>query len=149
MTVKINYKNISFKKISHNLVLFTDDKFNLSPLKKYISKLEYFYINDLLKTSDLKKNLLIFELSSKKKIVLVSVKKDITCSDVESLGAEFYKIVNYGKNSEYFINSDSFSGKLKNFIGYFLHGLKLKSYEFTKYKSKNKIRLITLKRNWK
>ena len=31
MTVKINYKNISFKKISHNLVLFTDDKFSLSP----------------------------------------------------------------------------------------------------------------------
>ncbi len=144
MTVKINYKNISFKKISHNLVLFTDDKFNLNPLKKYISKSEYFYINDLLKTSDLKKNLLIFELSSKKKIVLVSVKKDITFSDAETLGAEFYKIVNYGKNSQYFINSDSFSGKLKNFIGYFLHGLKLKSYEFTKYKSKNEIRLITL-----
>ena len=67
MTVKINYKNISFKKISHNLVLFTDDKFSLSPLKRYISKLEYFYVNDLLKTSDLKKNLLIFELNSKKK----------------------------------------------------------------------------------
>ena len=78
MTVKINYRNISFKKISHNLVLFTDDKFSLSPLKRYISKLEYFYVNDLLKTSDLKKNLLIFELNSKKKIVLVSVKKKIT-----------------------------------------------------------------------
>ena len=144
MTVKINYRNISFKKISHNLVLFTDDQFSLSPLKKYISKLEYFYVNDLLKTSDLKKNLLIFELNSKKKIILVSVKKDITFSNVESLGAEFYKSVNYSKNSEYFINFDSFSGKLKNFIGYFLHGLKLKSYEFTKYKSKNKTRLITL-----
>ena len=67
MAVKINYKNISFKKISHNLVLFTDDKFNLNPLKKYISKAEYFYVNDLLKTNDLKKNLLIFELNSKKK----------------------------------------------------------------------------------
>ena len=82
MTVKINYRNISFKKISHNLVLFTDDKFSLSPLKKYISKLENFYVNDLLKTSDLKKNLLIFELNSKKKIVLVSVKKNITSSNV-------------------------------------------------------------------
>ena len=142
MTVKINYKNISSKKISHNLVLFTDDKFNLIPLKKYISKLEYYYINDLLKISDLKKNLLIFELNSKKKIVLVSVKKNITSSDVESLGAEFYKAVNHGKNTEYFINSDSLSGKNKNFIGHFLHGLKLKSYEFTKYKSKNKIRSI-------
>ena len=144
MTVKINYKNISFKKISHNLVLFTDDRFSLTPLKKYISKSEYNYVSDLLKTNDLKKNLIIFELNSKKKIVLISVKKDISTSDVESLGAEFYKRVNYRKNSEYFINSDSLSGKLKNFIGYFLHGLKLKSYEFTKYKSKNKIRQITL-----
>ena len=131
MTVKINYKNISSKKISHNLVLFTDDKFNLIPLKKYISKLEYYYINDLLKISDLKKNLLIFELNSKKKIVLVSVKKNITSSDVESLGAEFYKAVNHRKNTEYFINSDSLSDKNKNFIGHFLHGLTLKSYEFT------------------
>ena len=32
----------------------------------------------------------------------------------------------------------------KNFIGYFLHGLKLKSYEFTKYKTKKKTRHITL-----
>ena len=144
MTVKINYKNISFKKISQNLVLFTDDRFNLGSLKKYISKLEFSYINDLLKTSDLKKNLLIFELNSKKKIVLISVKKNITFSDVESLGAEFYKSINYRKNNEYFINSDSFSGKMKYFIGYFLHGLKLKSYEFTKYKSKNKTRLLLL-----
>ena len=68
MTVKINYKNISFKKISQNLVLFTDDRFSLGPLKKYISELEFSYINDLLKTSDLKKNLLIFEFSSKKKL---------------------------------------------------------------------------------
>ena len=144
MKVKINYKNINFKKISHNLVLFTDDRFSLSPIKKYISKLEYDYVNDLLKTSDLKKNLLIFELNSKKKIVLVSVKKNLSFSDVENLGAEFYKSINHKKNNEFFINSDSFSSKLKNFIGYFLHGLKLKSYEFNKYKSKNETRLLSL-----
>ena len=67
MSVKINYNNTSFKKNSSNLVLFTDDKFNLIPLKKYISKFEFSYINDLLKTSDLKQNLFVFELSSKKK----------------------------------------------------------------------------------
>ena len=65
-------------------------------------------------------------------------------SDIESLGAEFYGKVNYGKNSEYFINSDSVNIKQENFIGYFLHGLKLKSYEFKKYKSKKESRTISI-----
>ena len=144
MSIKINYKTISFKKLSNNLVLFTDEKFSLSPLKKYISNFEFSYINDLLNSVDLKKNVFIFELSSKKKIALLSLKKNISSSDVENLGAEFYNKINYGKNSEYFINIDSFVGKNKNLIGHFLHGLKLKSYEFNKYKSKKEIRLITL-----
>ena len=82
MSVKINYNSTSFKKNSSNLVLFTDDKFNLIPIKKYISKFEFSYVNDLLKASDLKKNLFVFELSSKKKIILVSIKKDISSSNI-------------------------------------------------------------------
>ena len=144
MSVTINYKNNSLNKTSNNLVLFIDDKFNLNHLKKYISKLEFTYINDLLKVRDLKSNLFAFKLSSKKKIVLVSVKKNITSSDMENLGAEFYKTVNHGKKSEYFVNTDSLINKDKNFIGYFLHGLKLKSYEFKKYKSKNETRKILI-----
>ena len=44
-------------------------------LKKHISKNEFSYISDLLKTSDLKKDILSFEINSKKKIFLVSIKK--------------------------------------------------------------------------
>ena len=67
MSIKINYKNISSKKSLNNLVLFTDEKFSLIPLKKYLSKLEFSYVNDILKASDNSKNLFVFELSSKKK----------------------------------------------------------------------------------
>ena len=48
------------------------------------------------------------------------------------------------KNSNYFVNSDSVFGKHDNFLGHFLHGLKLKSYEFNKYKSKKEKRFISL-----
>ena len=48
--------------------------------------------------------------------------------------------INYGKNSEYFLISDSLGNKHDNFLGHFLHGLKLKSYEFKKYKSKKDTR---------
>ena len=80
----------------------------------------------------------------KKKIVLISIKNNLKISDVESLGAEFYARINYGKNSEYFINSDSVLSKLDNFLGHFLHGLKLKSYTFNKYKTKKETRLISI-----
>jgi leucyl aminopeptidase len=144
MSIKINYKNSTSKNPSNNLVLFVDEKFNIDPLKKHLSNSEFSYINDLLKTSDLSKNLFVFELSSKKKIVLVSIKKNIKTSDIENLGAEFYGRVNCGKNSEYLINSDTIISKDKSFTGHFLHGLKLKSYEFNKYKSKKDTRLITI-----
>ena len=144
MSIKINYKNNSLTKPKNNLVLFVDEKFNINPLKNQISKLEFAYINDLLKTSDLNKNLFVFELNSKKKIVLASIKKNIKTSDIENLGAEFYGRINYGKNTEYYVNSDSIIHKNKNFIGHFLHGLKLKSYEFNKYKSKKETRNILI-----
>jgi len=52
MTVQINYKNNNHKNNSSNLVLFVDEKFNISGLKKHISNSELSYISDLLKNSD-------------------------------------------------------------------------------------------------
>ena len=84
----------------------------------------------------------MFEVHSKKKIVLISIKKNLKTSEIENLGAEFYGRINYGKNSEYNIISDSLISKDNNFLGHFLHGLKLKSYEFGKYKTKKETRII-------
>ncbi len=142
MPIKINYSKNTYNENSSNLVLFSNENFNLNNLKKYFVNSEFSYINDLLKTSDLKKNLFIFELNSKKKIALISIKKNLKSSDIENLGAEFYGRINHGKNSEYYIISDSIDTKYNNFLGHFLHGLKLKSYEFNKYKSKKETRLI-------
>ena len=144
MSIKINYKNNDPKKPSANLVLFVDENFNINSLKKHISSIEFSYINDLLKNSDLKKNLLFFKVNSKKTIYLVSIKKDLETSDIESMGAEFHGYIDYEKKNEYFVNSDSISKKYENFIGYFLHGLKLKSYEFNIYKSKNEKKIISI-----
>ena len=67
MSIKINYSKKTGGKPSGNLVLFTNEKFNITNLKRYLSNSEFIYINDLLRTSDLKKNLFVFELNSKKK----------------------------------------------------------------------------------
>ena len=144
MSIQINYKNSNSQKFPTNLILFTDENFNISALKKYVSGEELSYISDLLKTSDLKKNSLFFKISSKKTIFLVSIKKDLKTSDIESLGAKFHSHINYDKKNDYFVNSDSINSKIENFLGHFLHGLKLKSYEFNIYKSKKNKRLISI-----
>jgi len=142
MTVQINYKNAGSGKNLTNLVLFVDDNFNINVLKKHLSNTEFSYISDLLKNSDLKKKLLFFKINSKKTIFLVSIKKDLKTSDIENLGAKFHSYINFDKKNEYFINSDTINSKTKNFLGYFLHGLKLKSYEFNIYKSNKNKKII-------
>ena len=66
MPVKITYKKTNFKKQQANLVLFTNEKFSTTNLKKYLSISEFSYINDLLKTSD-KKKICLFLRSDQKK----------------------------------------------------------------------------------
>ena len=138
MTLHINYKNIISKKNIPNLILFTDEKFNIESLKQYFLKNEFFYISDLLKKSDLKKELLFFQISSKKTIFLVPIKKNLKTSDAEALGAKFHSFINYDNGNDYFLNSDTVNSKVENFVGHFLHGIKLKSYEFNIYKTKIK-----------
>jgi len=142
MSINIYHKNNNFKKTTTNVVLFADEKFNISDLKKYLSNSEFFYISDLLKTCDLKKNLLVFQINSKKKIILISIKKNLETTEVENLGAEFYSYINYGNKGEFTINADSIKSKIEDFLGYFLHGLKLKSYKFNIYKSKKEKKLF-------
>ncbi|WP_075534141.1 leucyl aminopeptidase [Candidatus Pelagibacter communis] len=138
MSTKINYLNSNKNKsLSSNIVLFSKEKFKINNLKKYLSKSEFIYIEDLLKSFDIKKNIFVFESSSKRKIILISLKDNMKTYEVENVGAEFYGHVNQGKNNEYFLISDSLDDKQNNFLGHFLHGLKLKSYEFKKYKTKN------------
>ena len=94
MSIKIKLiKNISEKSIK-NYVLFVDENFNISVLKKYISNTEFSYISDLLKNSDLKKDLLFFKINSKKTVFLVSIRKNIKISDIENLGAKFHSYIN-------------------------------------------------------
>ncbi len=136
MNIKINFKKQVFNKSNENLILFVDENFKISNLKKNISNSDYSYIDDLIKTKDLKKKIVTFEISSKRKIILISLKNNLTASDVENLGADCYEIIKVSKKLNFGINSDTIIKKSKNLIGHFLHGMKLKSYTFEKYKSK-------------
>ena len=67
MAIKINYSKKKSGNTSANQVLFCNEKFNITNLKKYLSNSEFSYIQDLLKTSDLKKIYLYLSLMQKKR----------------------------------------------------------------------------------
>ena len=88
MSVQISYNKKSSSKSSVNKVLFIDEKYKISGLKKHLFPAEFKCISDLLKSKDIKEKILSFEINSKVKVTLVSVKKDIKSSDLENLGAK-------------------------------------------------------------
>ena len=119
MNIKINFKNQAFSKSYGNLILFVDEKFNISSLKKLISNSEYAYILDLLKNEDLKKKIVTFDISSKRKIILISLKKNLTNFDAENLGAKCYGLFKKFNKTDYILNSNSIPNNSKILLDIF------------------------------
>jgi len=60
---------------SNNQVLFVEENYNISSIKKHISSADLSYIKEILKNNDLKKKILSLDLNPKKRLILISVKK--------------------------------------------------------------------------
>ena len=105
MTVSINYKNNLSKKSISNLVLFVDEKYNILTLKKHIPGSHYSSVLDLIKSQNLKKKIISIDINSKTKIILVSLKKNLTSSEAENLGAKFYDLFKDIKKTKFKINN--------------------------------------------
>jgi leucyl aminopeptidase len=144
MIININYNKAINNKLITNYALFSREKYNVSNLKSYFSNLEISSIKEIIKNLNLKKNIISFNLNSKKKIFLIDIKKNINSYEVESLGAEFCEFIKDLSIKNLFINTQTLEKENNNFISHFLHGLKLRSYEFNVYKSSNKEKIINL-----
>ena len=144
MSLLLNYKNVVSNKNGANIIYLVDEKFNISNLKKFISNSHYSFLTDLLKTSDIKREILNFEINSKKTIILVSLKKVLSKSGAEKLGAKLYSYIKQKIKSEYLIDTNPMQLKYRDLLGHFLHGIKLKSYIFDKYKSKKEKKKISI-----
>ena len=144
MNVQINYNSSLSKKNLRNKLFFVDESFNIQPLKKFISAKEYFYVSDLLKNTNNKKKISLFEFSSSQSIILIKIKRNISNYEIENLGGDFFNFIKELNKKDFIINSENISIKLKNLIGFFLHGVKLKSYKFEKYLTKKEKKIIKI-----
>ena len=139
MTIKINYFG---KKTETNYAIFCDDKLTLKAVRKDIPLATGNLINQFVSSiKNSKKNTIIFSINPKQKIILIKINSKSTSNDIENKGAEFYKIIKSEAIESVCLlqnNIKEFSQKNKNFLNEFLHGLRLKSYQFNKYKTNTK-----------
>tara|TARA_Y100000816_G_scaffold261890_1_gene219218 strand:+ start:1672 stop:3174 length:1503 start_codon:yes stop_codon:yes gene_type:complete len=145
MTIKIDFEKENSKKASANVVLFVEEKFNNNSLFKHFSKNELSFVKDLLKNNTSKKDFLILELNSKKKIILIKIKNNQDGLANEKLGAKFYDFIKSNEISNLtFFKQTEIKYQHVFYFDEFLHGLKLKSYEFNIYKTRKKDRTIKI-----
>ena len=138
MTLKINYLD-SKKILSKNTALFLEKACKISEFKGiFDDKTNQKILNYLKKSKNIKNNKIDsinIEFDQRIIIILLSDKNNAQAS--EELGAKFYDYVKKNEIENITILGSNFSSiKSKILLDQFLHGAKLKSYEFNLYKSK-------------
>ena len=144
MIINIKYNKAINNKLIINYALFSRENYNIDLLKSHFSDLVIISIKEIIKNTNLKKNIISFNLNSKKKIFLINIKKNLNKYEIENLGAEFFEFIKELSIKNLFINAQTIEKENKNLIVHFLHGLKLRSYEFNIYKSTKGEKVINL-----
>jgi len=140
MSIKISLKtNINYKE-TRNLVLFCDENFKINDFDKLPIKQNS---NEIRKTINMhlsdKKDILLFNVNSTQRLILLKIKNKFSSLDIEKKGAEFFNFIksNLILNINFFDqNFKNYHKKNANFFYDFIQGIQLKSYEFNKYKTK-------------
>ncbi len=117
------FTNIS--KLSGCIAFFTNEKSEITHLKKYFSSTDHKNLNVLLKNKDRKKGLLSFDLNPNQKIILMSLKKNQKSHETEKSGAKLTDYLESEGTEFIHIVSDTISVNLKpDAIYEFLHGMR-------------------------
>ena len=146
MIVQVNHINKVNTKSSNNYALFANEKFEVSNLKDLFSKNEISFIREVVQKKHDKKNFIIFNLNSKKQVILIKTKKNPLSYEIENLGADFINFIKTTTVNNFILslNNTQLNKKTDQFLQDFLLGIKLKSYEFNLYKSKKTINKINI-----
>ena len=148
MIVQVSNINKVNTKSSNNYALFANEKFEVSNLKDLFSKNEISFIREVVQKKHDKKNFIIFNLNSKKQVILIKTKKNPLSYEIENLGADFINFIKTTTVNNFILslNNTQLNKKTDQFLQDFLLGIKLKSYEFNLYKSKKTINKININR---
>ena len=110
MTVQVFYKNKTNSKSSTVFALFTDENFKIQNISAYFSKKEVSFIEKIIRNNKIsKKTISSFNLNENSSVILIPLKKNLTSSEVEQIGADFYKKLWEKKDKIWYSNDNCFS----------------------------------------
>ncbi|MDC0415668.1 leucyl aminopeptidase [Candidatus Pelagibacter sp.] len=148
MKLKINKNNTNQEKSIKNYALFTDENFILGPLEKTKLSSKVPELNKTIRSyKNTKSDIISFNLNSDQKIIFIKLKKNLSFFEIEQLGAELYEHADKNLiNQMSFLKQNISNLRIKDdyFFDYFLMGAQLKSYQFSKYKTKKESKKIEI-----
>ena len=139
MSVQVVYKNKSNTSNTGVVALFIDQNNKLKAHINTLKKEHFSYLSKILaKKKKNTKRIFLINLDENTTAVIISLRKNEDKNELENLGAKFFDFLKENSIDKISIFRQSFD-KIKsitNLFDNFVHGLKLKSYEFNTYKSK-------------
>ena len=144
MIIKEKYaKSAKLNTLSGATVFFADKIFKIKNINNFLDSSQKILFERNLKNNNKKKNIFTFDLNHNQKIIVYSEKD--SQKSFEKIGAELYQFFkNEGINKVNIIGgSIDNQYKIKS-LHELVHGMRLKSYSFEKYKSKKNSQLLNL-----
>ena len=136
MILKEKYtKFAKLNNLSGAIIFFANEKFEIKNINKFLitSQKDLFKKNQ--KKNSKKKNIFTFDLNHNQKIIIFSVKKKN--NSFEKNGAQIYEFLKKESIFNIHIFAETIESVNKsNSLHELVHGMRLKSYSFDKYKSK-------------
>jgi len=146
MNIDLKFINQDYSK---NVLIFCDQNFNSINIDTYFSPKKVLEIVKNIKNAksiDKNQDCIIFNIHPNQKIIAAKILKNYISSDIEKKGAQIYEFLKKNNINEINLLEKNINsiGKNNSFIDEFIFGIKLKSYEFNKYKSKNLVKKISI-----
>ena len=128
-------KFVKLNKLSGAIIFFANEKFEIKNINNFLSTSQKDLFNKNQKKNSKKKNIFTFDLNHNQKIIVFSVKKKN--NSFEKNGAQIYEFLKKESLFNIHIFAETIESVNKsNSLHELVHGMRLKSYSFDKYKSK-------------
>ena len=144
MIIKEKYlKSAKLNNLSGSILFFANNKSEIKNINKLINSSQSNLIKKNQKNNNKKKEIFSFDISYNQKIIIYSLKNNKR--SYEKNGAKFNEFLKKDNLNKVYIFGDTINNSnIIKCLVEFIHGMKLKSYNFDKYLTKKKSEILNI-----
>ena len=144
MIIKEKYiKSAKLNNLSGTILFFANNKSEIKNIKKLVNSSQSNLIKKNQKNNEKKKEIFSFDISYNQKIIIYSLKNNER--SYEKNGAKLYEFLKKDNLNKVYIFGDTINNSnIIKCLVEFIHGMKLKSYNFDKYLTKKKSEILNI-----